>query len=535
MKTVHYSIIAILAITLFLVSHTAYASDQTSTAYGGLVGYHTADFKTYDSTFQIWYKITNGTVTSTPLDLYSKSLMFFITTSNNGQLIVNLPRSIIDSRNENSDKPFFVTVHKIAGISNAIFSEINDTYVRTLKINFTKDTSEIEISGNLLAPKYSLSKVPSVENENPPVIITQVELGSPLVLLPDNQSCTSPPDPKLTNNCLVDRVSGHNVECSYFLGSSTCEPLHHWTSGTNQSCLDGFPQSGAPQWFDMYNSLDMVVNVQNFTAFNKLNYGPYGVMGPFQTNIELKPHEKCTFPWLPADQALSIGLNNMSMAISYNYDGKHYNASTPSFSDVYNDTRTWQFDGNKWNFAQNETGVGNLLPIGTPFKSTLDPPLKQFKSGVTTQNITCKEGFVLAIKKYGHQPACVNPDTVPKLVLSGWSENPLNGLLVRYGNQTQANLVFFDIMNEPKIRDWSMKGWRYSDYSYASNGETHQSSATVHLYLPSNIGKHGCENGSYGIVVINLNPFEIEHNRTEVGCEIVTTTVASVDPESNGK
>ncbi|HEU5221843.1 MAG TPA: hypothetical protein VFU58_07260 [Candidatus Nitrosotalea sp.] len=162
-------------------------------------------------------------------------------------------------------------------------------------------------------------------------------------------------------------------------------------------------------------------------------------------------------------------------------------------------------------------------------------PLQQFKSGVVTQNITCKEGLVLAIKKQGHHPACVNPDTIPKLVLRGWSENPLDSLLLKYENQTQANLVFYDILNEPKIRDWSMKGWRYSDYSYASNGETHQSSATVRLYLPSNIGKHECENGSYGFVVINLKPVEIIHNYTEVGCEIVTTTAKLVDPQSNGR
>jgi hypothetical protein len=176
-----------------------------------------------------------------------------------------------------------------------------------------------------------------------------------------------------------------------------------------------------------------------------------------------------------------------------------------------------------------------LLHGGPPFAFDKLTPLQQFKSGVVTQNITCKEGFILAIKKQGYRPACVNPDTVPKLVLRGWSENPLDGLLLKYGNQTQANLVFYDILNESKIRDWSMKGWRYSDYSYASNGETHQSSATVHLYLPSNVGKHECENGSYGFVVINLKPVAIEHNYTEVGCEIVTTTATKMDPESNGK
>lgn len=263
------------------------------------------------------------------------------------------------------------------------------------------------------------------ENQNPPVIITQVELGSPLVLLPDNQSCTSPPDPKLTNNCLTDLVSGHNVMCSYFLGSSTCEPLHHWTSGTNQSCLEGFPPAGAPQWFDMYNTLDMTVDLQNFTAFDKLNYGPYGSMGPFSTILELKPHEKCTFPWLPIDEALTMGLSNMSMDISYNYDGKKYDVSTPSFSDVYNDTRTWQFEENKWIFAQNETGVGNQLHIGTPFKPTLNLPLEQFKSGIQAQTVECGSNFQLILKSEDGSPACVKPDTAQKLIERGWGHFPL--------------------------------------------------------------------------------------------------------------
>lgn len=152
----------IVCITI-LTLHYVYAYEQTSTRYGGLVGYRTANFKSDDATFQIWYKITNGTVISTPLDLPTKALIFFVNPSNDGQLIVDLPRSIIDSRNQNSDKPFFVTEHQPnSGVSNAIFSEINDTYVRTLRINFTKTTSEIEIVGNLLAPKYPLSKTTSI-------------------------------------------------------------------------------------------------------------------------------------------------------------------------------------------------------------------------------------------------------------------------------------------------------------------------------------------------------------------------------------
>jgi hypothetical protein len=52
-------------------------------------------------------------------------------------------------------------------------------------------------------------------------------------------------------------------------------------------------------------------------------------------------------------------------------------------------------------FNQNKTDTTELQPITGYMKKELGTPLQQFKSGVTTQNITCKEGFVLAIKKQG--------------------------------------------------------------------------------------------------------------------------------------
>jgi hypothetical protein len=47
------------------------------------------------------------------------------------------------------------------------------------------------------------------------------------------------------------------------------------------------------------------------------------------------------------------------------------------------------------------------------------PPLKQLKSGVTTDEIQCKDGLVL-LQKYNGSPACIKPETVPKLVTREW-------------------------------------------------------------------------------------------------------------------
>ena|GEM_PF-2414673 len=211
-----------------------------------------------------------------------------------------------------------------------------------------------------------LNQIPYTENKNPPLVITQVELGSPLAFYPDNQTCTSPPQPGFINNCLTNLVPGHKVQCGFFIGSSTCEPIHQYTTGTNQSCFSDYPASSAPQWFDIYNTLDAPVDLYNFTALNKLNYGPYGQEGPFSTILEMKPHERCTFAWLPVDEPLSLDLNNVSMGVSYNYHGKDYNISTPYFSDTYNDTRTWQFEGNKWIFAEQNTVTVPEFPFAVP-------------------------------------------------------------------------------------------------------------------------------------------------------------------------
>lgn len=132
-----------------------------TTDYGGMTGYRLADFKSNDGSFQIWYKITNATVISTPLDLQAKALFFFINATNDGQLIVKLPRSTIDSQNDGIDKPYFVT-EKNASVSTDNVAETSDSYTRTLKINFTKDTSEIKIVGNMLVVKYPIVKSPFV-------------------------------------------------------------------------------------------------------------------------------------------------------------------------------------------------------------------------------------------------------------------------------------------------------------------------------------------------------------------------------------
>lgn len=50
------------------------------------------------------------------------------------------------------------------------------------------------------------------------------------------------------------------------------------------------------------------------------------------------------------------------------------------------------------------------------------PPLKQFRFGIPTNEIQCKEGFVVAIKASNDKPSCVKPATKQKLIERGWGK-----------------------------------------------------------------------------------------------------------------
>lgn len=50
-----------------------------------------------------------------------------------------------------------------------------------------------------------------------------------------------------------------------------------------------------------------------------------------------------------------------------------------------------------------------------------EPPLKQFKSGVSSQEVQCKDDLKLVIKIVNSKPACVTPTTKQKLIERGWA------------------------------------------------------------------------------------------------------------------
>ncbi|MEM4252375.1 MAG: hypothetical protein QXE84_02500 [Candidatus Nitrosotenuis sp.] len=48
------------------------------------------------------------------------------------------------------------------------------------------------------------------------------------------------------------------------------------------------------------------------------------------------------------------------------------------------------------------------------------PPLKQFKSGIKVENVTCQNNLQLIFKATNGYPACVKASSVSKLLTRGW-------------------------------------------------------------------------------------------------------------------
>ncbi|MGI0006668.1 MAG: hypothetical protein ACREAR_01580 [Nitrosotalea sp.] len=220
----------------------------------------------------------------------------------------------------------------------------------------------------VFAQRYTNDTILS-ENSNSPVTITEVELNSPFVLLPDNQTCS------LQHNCLTDLVSGHKVKCSYFSGS-TCQPFHVKYNLTNSCTIaSGFYTNGTAikdisnefgeQWVNLYNNLNKSIIVSHFKIFSYKDwktdyYGPilpYKIVNPpsISPYLVMGPHQNCTYGFFAINEPMTINVKNTTLTIVYLYNGTQYESATPSLTDNYNDSKTWQFDGNKWIFAEQNT------------------------------------------------------------------------------------------------------------------------------------------------------------------------------------
>lgn len=147
-------------------------------------------------------------------------------------------------------------------------------------------------------------------------------------------------------------------------------------------------------------------------------------------HIETKPVEKLLWPGdvdtiygaIQIDK--NISAEKIFISTSFEAMGAF---KVPIFSRGQTDTAWITIDKNNSEKTSNsmDTAIcGNsdfpTYGCGVTVTVRLDSPLKQFKSGIPTDQITCKQGLELVMKKSNNQPVCVKGTSVKTLTLRNY-------------------------------------------------------------------------------------------------------------------
>ena len=104
-----------------------------------------------DEVYCIPYSINGGTVLSGTLSVASKTLTVNIQATDDGQITLNIPRSVLDSKKGNNDQSFVVLVD---GEEKDTSTETTTADTRTITVPFTAGTGMIEIIGTQIVPEF---------------------------------------------------------------------------------------------------------------------------------------------------------------------------------------------------------------------------------------------------------------------------------------------------------------------------------------------------------------------------------------------
>ena len=102
--------------------------------------------------FDVKYSINGGTVESIDIDAENLGLLVKINSSDDGKIILELPRESIDAEKQNGkDEKFIILING----AQTTYEEIqSDPTVRIIGINFEKEDSEIQIIGTYVIPEF---------------------------------------------------------------------------------------------------------------------------------------------------------------------------------------------------------------------------------------------------------------------------------------------------------------------------------------------------------------------------------------------
>jgi len=117
----------------------------------GVCGESELAAKAGQDTYCIPYSVIGATVKSGTIDMDSNSLIVRIDADSDGDITLNIPRSVLDSTSDGADDKFFVIVN---GEEQDIYSEEKTDDTRSVTIQFESGVDEIEIIGTYAVPEF---------------------------------------------------------------------------------------------------------------------------------------------------------------------------------------------------------------------------------------------------------------------------------------------------------------------------------------------------------------------------------------------
>ncbi|MFQ6025232.1 MAG: PEFG-CTERM sorting domain-containing protein [Nitrosopumilaceae archaeon] len=100
--------------------------------------------------FSVGYSMAGGTLMGITADVEAMSLIISIDATDDGEVTLTLPRALIDSKINGADDDFFVLVDG----EEVDFDEAATSTDRTLTIQFSAGSEEIEIIGTSIVPEF---------------------------------------------------------------------------------------------------------------------------------------------------------------------------------------------------------------------------------------------------------------------------------------------------------------------------------------------------------------------------------------------
>ena len=108
-------------------------------------------------TFDLLYTIRGGTLSDISIDENIFGLVIEINASDEGKIVLDLPRKYIDAEKQNGkDEVFIILVEKQNGdvVETTYQEETSHSEIRTITINFEEGDSKIQIIGTYVIPEF---------------------------------------------------------------------------------------------------------------------------------------------------------------------------------------------------------------------------------------------------------------------------------------------------------------------------------------------------------------------------------------------